>query len=232
MTKISKEQIKIDTQPLQINETLSKAEQYIERNQKILIIVAASILIAIAGVFAYFNYYLKPLEAEAQEQIWGAQQYFEADSFKLALNGDGNQAGFLDIIDDYSSTKVGNLAYYYAGISYLYLGQYDEAIKHLKEFSSDDKLISAVAIGATGDAYMEKGQTDEAISFYLKAAESNENDFTTPVYLHKAGIAYEILGKNKEALELFEQIKADYKKSQEARDIDKYITRAKLNLKK
>ncbi len=231
MAKISKEQVKIDTEPLQINETLTKAEQYIEKNQKIIIYVLSSILVAVLGVYAYYNYYMKPLEAEAQEQIWGAQKYFEADSFKLALNGDGNQSGFLDIIDDYSSTNAGNLAYYYAGISYLYLGQYDDAIKYLKEFSSDDMIINTVATGAMGDAYMEKGDTEQAIKFYLQASESKANDFTTPIYLQKAGIAYESIGKNKEALEIYEKIKADYRKSQEGIDIDKYITRAKLKLK-
>jgi len=231
MTKISKEQIKIDTEPLQISETLSKAEQYIEKNQKLLGIIFVSILLVVGGVFAYFNYYLKPRETEAQQQMFKAQEYFEVDSFKLALNGDGNNLGFLDISDDYSGTKAGNIANYYAGISYLYLGQYDLAIKFLKDFSSDDMLINSISIGATGDAYMEKDNMEEAISYYLKAAKNTENDFTTPVYLHKAGVAYELLGKHKEALEIYEQIKADYKKSQEGRDIDKYITRAKLNLK-
>ena len=50
-----------------------------------------------------------------------AEIYFEKDSFNLALNGDLNSAGFIDIADDYSSTKTGKLANYYAGICYLNL---------------------------------------------------------------------------------------------------------------
>ena len=228
MAKISKEQQQIDVAPMQLTESLTNAEQYIENNQKTLTTIVAGILIAIAAVFAYFNYYLKPLEVEAQEQMWSAQKYFEADSFKLALNGDGNQLGFLDILDDYSATKAGNISNYYAGISYLHLGQYDEAIDYLTSFSSDDMLVNAIAIGATGDAYMEKDNVEEAVSYYLKAADSNENEFTTPIYLQKAGVAYEMLEKYADALEVYEQIKKDYKKSQEGRNIDKYITRAKL----
>lgn len=231
MAKISKEQRKVDTEPLQITESLSKAEQYIEKNQKTLSIIVAGILIVIAGVFAYFNYYLKPLEQEAQEQIFKAQEYFETDSFNLALKGDGNNLGFLDIADDYSATSVGNLANYYAGVSYMYLGEYDNAIEYLKSFDADDQLVYPISQGLIGDAYMEKDNVEEAVTYYLKAAEVSENEFTTPIYLQKAGITYEMMDKYQEALQVYEQIKADYKKSKEGREIDKYITRAKLKLK-
>ncbi|MFH2096182.1 MAG: tetratricopeptide repeat protein, partial [Bacteroidota bacterium] len=139
--------------------------------------------------------------------------------------------GFLYIIDEYGSTKAGKLANYYAGICYLRLGQFQEAIDYLDNFSSDDVMVGTVAIGATGDAYMELGDTETAIEKYLEAADNNPNDFTTPIYLMKAGRACEILGDYTRALQIYERIDADFKDTQEGRFIEKYITQAKLRIK-
>ncbi|NJK87388.1 MAG: tetratricopeptide repeat protein [Bacteroidales bacterium] len=114
---------------------------------------------------------MAPAEKDAQNEMFMAEKYFEADSFQLALEGDGSYLGFLDIIDEYSVTKSANLSHYYAGISYLHLGEYEDAIKHLKKFNANDVYISTIAIGAIGDAYQELGELDESVSFYLKAAE-------------------------------------------------------------
>jgi tetratricopeptide (TPR) repeat protein len=121
------------------------------------------------------------------EKMAGAQNYFQKDSFNLALNGDGNYSGFLDIIDDYGRTKPGKLARYYAGISYLHLGKYKEAIEYLEDFKTDDPLLQPVKIGATGDAYAELGNKEKALKLYLEAADENKNTFTTPIYYLKAG---------------------------------------------
>lgn len=129
--------------------------------------------------------------------MWMAEQYFAKDSFNLALNGDGNYLGFLDIIEEYSITKSANLANYYTGISYLHLGQYENAIEYLKQFESNDKMIAPIAYGAIGDAYVELENTDEALVFYKKAVTSSENDFTAPIYLMKIGLVQEKMGNTK-----------------------------------
>ncbi len=214
-----------------IEQTLSKTEQYIENNQKMLTIIIVGILIIIGGYLAYMKLYLKPLETEAISQMFAAEQYFEKDSFQLAIDGDGNMPGFIDIIDEYGSTKAGNLSNYYAGICYLRLGQYDDAIEYLESFSSDDIMLSAVSIGAIGDAYMEKGETQTAVEKYLNAAKTNPNEFSTPIFLMKAGRAYEILGDYKNALVQYQAIEKDYNQSSEGRTIEKYIIQAKLKAK-
>jgi tetratricopeptide (TPR) repeat protein len=162
--------------------------------------------------------------------MFGAVNHFERDSFRLALNGDGSFLGFNDIIDEYGSTPAGNLAHYYAGISNLRLGNFDEAISQLQSFSSDDLIISTMALGAIGDAYSELNDNEEAVSYYVKAVENNPNDFTTPIFLFKAGLMYEILGDWEEALRYYKRIETEYPKSKEARDIQKYITRARIKL--
>jgi len=215
-----------------IEESLTKSEQFIERNKKILSWIITGILGIALLYMAVKKYYFVPLEEEAQSQIFMAVRYFEKDSFKLALDGDGNYLGFNDIIDEYSWTKAGNLAKYYAGISYLKLGNYEEAISLLNDFESDDIMISVMALGAIGDAYAELGENQEAASYYEKAADYKENEFTTPMFLFKAGLMNELMGNNDKALELYETIKKEYPRSTESRTIKKYISRVKVKLGK
>jgi tetratricopeptide (TPR) repeat protein len=214
-----------------LEEALSNTEQYIEKNQKKLTTIALVVIVIVIGFFAYQKYYRVPLNERAQKQIFQAQRYFEKDSFNLALNGDENYPGFLDIIEDFGSTPAGNLSEYYAGISYLRTSQYQKAIDYLGNFSSDDFLLSALSKAAIGDAYMELGNAEKAASNYMEASSFNTNDFTTPIYLQKAGLAYEMVKDYEKALSAYETIEADFSKSAEARDVEKYITRAKAMIK-
>ena len=209
-----------------VENALSRTEKYIEENQKSLLIIVAAIIVIIGGYIGYRRFLVAPKEKEAQAQIFVAEQYFQRDSFNLALQGDGNNLGLLDIIDDYGITKTANLAQYYAGISYLRLGQYEDAIDHLKQFDSDDNMIAPIALGAIGDAYSELEDYDEAIDFYMKAAHFGKNEFITPIYLMKAGLLYEENEKYGKAVEVYKKIKTDYVNTSEGRQIDKYISRA------
>jgi len=214
-----------------LEEALTKTEQYIEQNQKRLSIIALVILVIAGGILSYNKFYLAPRENKVQAEIYQAQRYFEKDSFELALNGDENYPGFLDIIENYGSTKAGNLSNYYIGISYLRTGKFNKAIEYLNDFSCDDFLINQIAIAATGDAYMELGKTEKAAELYMEASEDNTNDFSTPIYLQKAGMAYEIAGKYKKALIAYTKIEENFRTSSEARDIEKYISRTKAMMK-
>jgi tetratricopeptide (TPR) repeat protein len=162
--------------------------------------------------------------------MFKAEYYFEKDSLNLALEGDGENDGFLDIADKYSWTKSGNLAKYYAGLCYLNKGEYQKAIDYLKKFNSDDIIVSGMALGAIGDAYMSLNNSSKAVDYYLQAAEKNPNDFVSPVYMLKAGWAYEILKEWGKAKDIYERIKKEFPQAREARDIDKYLARAKANL--
>jgi tetratricopeptide (TPR) repeat protein len=231
MAKKNKQGAQIETGLQSIEGSLSKTEHFLEKYKKTLSIAALVVLAAVAVIFAYKKFYIQPLKEEAQEQIFIAQQYFERDSFNLALNGDGDYPGFIQIIDDYSSTEVGKTANYYAGICYYKLGEYENAIDYLNNFSTKDKLVSSVAFGCIGDSYIELNNLEKAAEFYKKASEVNENKLTTPIYLMKLGRVYEETQKWKEALEAYEKIKRDYKTTQEGRSIDKFITRVKFNMK-
>lgn len=209
-----------------VEEALSKTEKFIEQNQRILTYVIGGIIILVLGFFGVKRYYVLPKEKEAKEQMFMAERYFEEDSLDLALNGDGMYPGFLDIIDDYGITRSANLAKYYTGIIYLRSGDFDKAIDYLGDYKGRDEVTAPMAKGAIGDAYLELGRNEKALSYYLKAAELNENGFTSPIFYFKAAMTYEIMGKPSDALELYQKIKVDYPRSTEAREIDKYIARA------
>jgi tetratricopeptide (TPR) repeat protein len=215
----------------ELESALTKTERFIEENQKIISIVVGAIVIVVAGYLAFNKFYIQPKEEEALSQMFMAENYFEKDSFNLAINGDGNYLGFLDIIEDYGITKSANRAKYYAGISYLHLGQYNEAIDFLKKFKTDDLLLGPVKEGAIGDAMLELGNKEDALSQYEKAYNLTDNELTTPVYKMKAGNLLETLNKPEEALALYQEIKKDYPTTSEGTNIDKYIARVKSSIK-
>ncbi len=231
----SKQEKKIDKTEeriVAVEEAFSKTEQFIEKYQKIILLVVGVIVIIVLGFFGFKRFYLGPKEKEAQTQMFMAEKYFEQDSLNKALNGDGQYLGFLAIIDEYGMTKSANLSNYYAGICYLKLGQFDQAIDHLKKFSSSDEFVGPMAKGAIGDAYMELKQVDKAADYYEDAADMRKNDFSTPLFLMKAAMAYEELGKFDKALGMYKRIKADYPRSNEGREIDRYITYTEGLIKK
>lgn len=215
-----------------VEQVYSKTEAFITKHQKNITIGGTAILVVLAGILYYFNLYLPPLEKEAEKAIYAAQGHFERDSFQLAMYGDnqGNM-GFEEIISEYGSTKVGNLAKYYMGISLLNSGLYEDAIAYLKSYSAKDIMTASIAEGAIGDAYSELGDFKKALSYYEKASKTNKNDLTTPFYLMKAGRVAEKLGENKKALSFYKEIKEKYATTQEGRSIDKYIARAEAVVK-
>lgn len=219
-----------DEDIIDVEAAYSKTEDFINTNQKPLMYGGGAIVAVVVGVLYYFNMYLPPLEKEAQEQIFVAQNHFANDSFQLAMFGDNlDNMGFEQIIDDYSSTKVANTAKYYMGISLLRTGDFEGAIDYLSSYSAKDEMTAAIAKGAIGDAYSELGDYEQALKNYKAASETNTNDFTSPIYLFKAGKVAEKLGDYSTAINLYEKIKKNYPNSQEGRSIDKYLTRAKAN---
>lgn len=214
----------------ELESALTKTEQFIEDNQQKILYVVGAVIIIVAGYLSYHKFYMQPKEEEALSQMFMAENYFEKDSFNLAINGDGNYLGFLDIIDDYGITKSANRAKYYTGISYLHLGQYEEAIDYLKKFKTDDMLLAPVKAGAIGDAMLELGESEDALKQYKKAYSESKNELTTPVYKMKAAKLLESMDKLDEALKLYEEIKKDYPQSTEGTAADRYIARVKIKM--
>lgn len=214
-----------------LDATASKTEDFVAKNQKIIIGVLGAIALMTVGYLAYEKFVTAPNEEEAATEMFVAQQNFQkatdgvaSDSlYKLSLNGSEGKYGFVKIADEYSGTDAGNLANYYAGIAYLNTAKYNEAITYLGKFKSDDTILSSLAIGAIGDAYSQINQPKEALENYIKAAEADKNDFTTPRFLLKAGKIALALGNKEEALKYFTDIKDNFDATPEASTIDVLI---------
>jgi len=215
-----------------LDATASKTEEWFEKNQKVIFGIVGALALIVVGYVAYQKFVAEPKEDEAANEMFEAQQNFQkatdgttaTDSlYNLALKGSEGKFGFVDLADKYSGTAAGNLANYYAGISYLNIGKFTEAIASLEKFKTDDMILSALAKGAIGDAYSQKNQPKEALDFYVKAAETNKNDLTTPRFLVKAGQAALAAGNKADALKYFTQVKEQYENTPEGSSVDALI---------
>lgn len=211
---------------LNVEESYNKANDFFTKNSKILTIIGTGLL-AIALLYMVFTrWYLPGQEKKAQEAMFKAESYFAKDEFDKALNGDGNDLGFLGVIDNHSSfTNSVNLAHYYAGASYLNLGNFNEALNQLKKFKSSDAMLSGMAKGMMGDCYMELGEKEKATSQYKSAANGSNNEFTGPYWMMKAGQAMEDTGDPSGAKAMYERIKEKYPTSTQGMDIERYLER-------
>ena len=213
-----------------IASAIGRVEAFIMRNSRSLLTALGVVIIVVGGFFGYKYLVAVPRMEKASAMMFAAEQQFAQDSFKLALNGDGNFAGFLQVIEKYGSTGTGNVARHYAGICYLRLGQYQEALDYLTQYkgSTDDvpsALLAAQNYGLRGDVYVQMGDYAEAAKSYAQAVATSSDPLTAPYYLKKAGEVYEKLGDNAKALAAYEAVEVDYPTSMEARDIQKYIGR-------
>lgn len=203
---------------------VASAQQFWSKSGKFVVYGLTIGILVAAGFFIYKSYFVAPEEEKAAEAMWKAQQYFQADSFRLALNGDGANQGFLRVTSKFGSTKSGNLAKFYAGVCYLQLGDFNNAVKYLKDFSTDQKIIKLQATGLLGDAYSELGKKQEAVDHYKKAGTMYPDDEVhSPEYLFRAAMMYQELGKNQEAIDLLHSIKDKYPTSPRNADVEKYL---------
>ena len=219
-----------------LDEGASKTEEWVANNQKFIFIIIGVAALVILGYLGYEQFIQEPKEAEAANEMFQAQQYFESamqapatqtDSlFNLALTGGQGKYGFEDIIENYGGTKAGNLAHYYAGMAYLNTNNYQKAIDNLDDFESDDEILPALAKGGIGDAFLQLDQPEEALGYYKEAANINTNNFTTPKFLMKAAITALQVEDVEAAEDFLTRIKEEFPESPEANRVSVYLGQA------
>ena len=217
-----------------LDETASKTEDWVIKNQKYIFVLIGIVAVVVLGYLGYNEFIAKPAQTEAMNDMYQSQKYYneavtgtEKDSlFNLALNGGEGKFGMLDIISEHSGTPAANLANYYAGMAYLNMKDYKKAVTYLGKYKGEDEATGPVAKGAIGDAFIQLNQKEDALGYYVEAAQMRNNELTTPMYLYKAGITALDLGKSSEALKYFNRIKEDFSASTEATNIDVFIGKA------
>jgi tetratricopeptide (TPR) repeat protein len=216
-------------QPLHLEEEkniVTRLQQYWHNYNKQIVYVFSVLVLLVAGFIGYKTLIQEPNEKKASEAMFHAEEYYRMDSTKLALYGDNINAGFLKVISKFGGTKAGSLANFYAGSCYLKQGDFNNAVKYLKSFSTPALQLQARAYGLLGDAYSELNKKEEAVASYKKAGTTFEkDDFISPEYLFRAGYLYEGMGKTKEAIEMYQLIKDKYPGSQRGYDIARYLAR-------
>jgi predicted negative regulator of RcsB-dependent stress response len=207
-------------------EMIDRAKNFWGRNSKIVLIASAVVILLCAGYLGYKYWVKLPKEQKATEAMFKAEDYFRADSLNMALNGDGINAGFLKIIKNYDGTDAANLAKFYAGSIYLKQGNFANAVKYLKDFSTDAKQVQARAYKLLGDAYGEQGKNGDALDAYKKAAHHFEKDAdNASEYLFMAAyFADRVMKNQKEAIELFKELKQKYgRTTQRGGEAEKFL---------
>lgn len=210
-----------------VNEAISSSEKFLVNNQKTIIYVLVAIIAVIAIVLGVKQFYLEPREVKAQEALFRPVLAFEQDSLDLALNGNEEFDGLLAVVDNYGSTKAGNLAAAYAGLAYYEKADFENAKAYLSKFSADEAILAPAITAAIGNALVNMDNIAEAAKYFEKAAKVADNKVYSPLYLMKAANVYEKLGDKAAALKVYETIKNDYPTSQQAATIDSYIERVK-----
>lgn len=212
-----------------LGQAMNKTELFLENNGRKVSYVLLAVLVIGLLVYGYRAMIVQPRIAKAADLIAQAQERFEADEpdYQLALEGDANGAGFLEVIDQYGSTPSGNLAKHYAGICYLKTGDLENAAKYLAKYSAvkglPGALINAQNCGLQGDVAVEQGDYARAVKCYEQAVKAADNNLTAPMYLRKAGLAARAKGDAKQATAFFERVLTEYPASMDAREVEKYI---------
>ena len=228
---VKKQEVHADPNQL----VVERAKDFWTRYNKPLMIVCAVIILVGGGYLAYKKFYKQPKEDQASEALYKAESYHRnallspnPDSLiKLALNGDGANVGFLRIISKYKGTDAANLAQLYTGESYLLLNDNANAVKYLKDFSTDSKFFQARAYKLLGDAYADQGKLKDALDYYKKAAHhfKEDADNSSEALFLAAYLAQTKLNDKKEAIELFKELKQDFLNTQRGQEADKYLAR-------
>lgn len=210
-----------------IEEAINQSENFIYKNGKQLIAALVVIIVVVGGYFTYTQAYSLPRQEKASAMMFVAQQSFAQQSYSVALNGDGSNAGFLEVIANYKSTPQSNIAHHYAGVCYMHMGEYENALAQLSSYKAIKGLaaetINAQNLGLQGDAYVQLANQDKALEMYKSAVAASANVFTAPYYLFKLGGLCQSMGDNSNALAAYKRIRDEYASSMEAQTIAKYI---------
>lgn len=218
----NKAQSTTEEKDLDIGQMYTRTELFFDRNKKAVSIGITALLVVVLGVVGYKRFVAEPRAKEARDLMWKAEYYFEVDSIDLAINGNGNDYGFAHIAEQYGSTPAGSLAKFYLGVCHHQKGEYETALAYYQDASPDDDIFSVMTVGNQGDVLVELGRKDEAVQRFMKAADMRKSDYTTPMFLMKAGVLYRQAGDWKNASKVYGRVVKEFPAFPENAQAKKY----------
>lgn len=208
-------------------QSLTSTENFFDKNKKFLIYGGVGVFVIIIGIIGYIKLVSEPHELESQNEYWNAfYDFANLDTTGTAITGTDTYLGMEDVASKYNGTSGGNIANYVMAINYMDNAEYDAALDYLDDCEFEDVMVGTLIIGLRGDCYVELGDYEQAVSLFEEAAAREENEFTSPMFLKKAGLVYEELGDNESAVIAYQKIKDNWSESTTGTDIDKYLVRA------
>ncbi|MFI3258592.1 MAG: tetratricopeptide repeat protein [Rikenellaceae bacterium] len=208
---------------------MTKTETFFEENGKKVAMAILGVIVVASAIFGYKSLVIDPTEERASEAMFYAQAIFDGATpdFETALNGDAEVTGFLEVIENYGSTKAGNLAKHYAGVCYVKLGDNANAVKYLTQYKAQKsvpaQIINAQNLGLQGDVAVNEKQYSKAVGLYTAAANAANNILTAPLFLRKAAQAAIAAGDTAQAKSLLDRISTEYPQSSEYNTAEKYM---------
>ena len=219
--KLSRKEIKED----KLVEFYYKAVAFYEENKNKVFLYAGVVAVVIFAVYLYINY-RSGQNDEAGTQLASVMDMYDGGAYLEAIEGKQgtNLIGLKKIVQEYGSTENGETAKIYLADSYANLGKMDEALKYYEDYDGDIEMYVAASLAGQAGILSYKNKYEEAAELYLKASKVSKNDILDPDYMYQAGINFLEAGHKEEAKELFETIKHDYKTSDVASKVDRYLS--------
>lgn len=209
------------------NDELTPTEGFFDKYKKLIIYGGVGVFAIILGIIGYQKLVSEPHEAESQDAYWNAFYDFESgDTTGTSIKGTENYLGMEEIASKYEGTSGGNIANYVMAIHHMDLGEYDMALDYLDAAEFDDVMLGSIVLGMKGDCHVELGDYEKAAEYFEQAANREANEFTSPMYLKKAGLVYEEIGQNDKAVASYQKIKDEWPETMTGKEIDKYLVRA------
>ncbi len=215
-----------ENKDLDIGEMYTKTELFFDKNKNVVTGAVVAVLVVVGGILGYKKFVAEPNAQKAQDMVWKAQYWFEIDSLDLAVSGDGSFYGFQQVADEFGSTPAGEVSKFYLGVISQEKGEWETALNYYKDADLDDEVLSVMAVGNQGDVLVELGRADEAVSQFEKAANMVRSEYTTPMFLMKAGILYRQKNDHRNAAKCFGRITTDFPTAPDAQNAKKYAAYA------
>lgn len=221
---MSKKRVKQELENDVLLEAFSRAQSFYDNNKKLVIGATIALVLIVGGSVGYY-FYSSSQEHKAEQLMGQATEDYLNANYKKALNGSDEDftVGFKQIIDNYSGTDAANLARYYAAVCEYNLGDDQKALDYIDGYEIPEGIMGVAPLSFKAMLLTDLKKYSEAAKIYVKAAEWEKNDSTTPYNYLQAAQAFNEAGNPSEAKKYAQKIIDSYPNSSQVTDAQKLL---------